>query len=804
MPENKNNKHKNDEIHQLNKKLQTLLKKQEILTKQQNNFSEEMWQLRAAIANLTRAAQKDVAEDSLPQKNFDESFSKEKVFAASTAEKNHENNNKPKKPLMNLFKNNKPSPLKSDLEKFVGENLISKIGILSIILGVGIGAKYAIDHHLISPLTRIILGYLSGLGLLAFAVKLKSKYHDFSAVLLSGSLTILYFITYFAYAFYALMPQFAAFLLMTLFTVFTVLAATNYNKQVIAHIGLVGAYTVPFLLSQNSDNMFILFSYMSIINTGILLLAVLRYWKPLYYSAFGLTWLVYLSWYVFDYQSEQHFSFSFFGALFFLLLFFLIFYAMFLANKLLHKEKLRNDGIAVLLLNSFLFYGVGYSLLSSYDIVGILALFTVSNALIHFIVSVFLYRLKATDRNIFYFTSGLVLVFVTIAIPIQWDGNWVTLLWTAEAALLFWIGRSKAVAVYEKLSYPLMALGFVSMLQDWGIFYRFLNFVSDDYGTNLDVIPFANIYFLSSLLFVSAFLFINILNNNKKYTPAFSSRHDLQRSFSFSVAAVFLFSLYYAFYEQIALYRDQLYQSSQITIASENLHYFNKDLLWLKKVWLIDYSLFFVTALAWLNFKKLKNNSLALINLALTVLVMLVFLTLGLQSLLLLKTSYMQQTLAEYYNTGTINILIRYISLGFVAVTFYVRYRCSRAAFTQAKSASVTFDALLYFSLWWLASSELLYWSDSATFYKIALSILWGLYSLFLIAMGIWQKKKYLRVAAIVLFALTLVKLFFYDIAHLSTIAKTIVFVVLGVLLLLISFLYNKYARRMEDEKTED
>jgi len=40
---------------------------------------------------------------------------------------------------------------------------------------------------------------------------------------------------------------------------------------------------------------------------------------------------------------------------------------------------------------------------------------------------------------------------------------------------------------------------------------------------------------------------------------------------------------------------------------------------------------------------------------------------------------------------------------------------------------------------------------------------------------------------------LTLLKLFFYDIAELDTISKTVVFVSLGVLLLTISFLYNKY-----------
>jgi uncharacterized membrane protein len=81
----------------------------------------------------------------------------------------------------------------------------------------------------------------------------------------------------------------------------------------------------------------------------------------------------------------------------------------------------------------------------------------------------------------------------------------------------------------------------------------------------------------------------------------------------------------------------------------------------------------------------------------------------------------------------------------------------------------------------------------SAQSNKLGLSILWGIYSFALIALGIWKRRVYLRIAAIVLFGITLIKLFFYDIRNLDTISKTIVFLALGALLLGISFLYNKY-----------
>jgi uncharacterized membrane protein len=56
---------------------------------------------------------------------------------------------------------------------------------------------------------------------------------------------------------------------------------------------------------------------------------------------------------------------------------------------------------------------------------------------------------------------------------------------------------------------------------------------------------------------------------------------------------------------------------------------------------------------------------------------------------------------------------------------------------------------------------------------------------------------------AFIIFGLTIVKLFFYDIAHQSTISKTIVMISLGAVLLIVSFLYNKYIGKILKEERE-
>ncbi len=768
-------------------KINLLLARLDVLLKQQEGFSKEIDFLKEEIGNLktVEAPKQEIPEIREESTNISggQNPQPEKLHAS-------------KKTASRV---NKPPFGKSNLEKFIGENLINKIGIAITVIGVAIGAKYAIDHELISPLTRIILGYLVGMGLLVFAIRLKKKYENFSAVLLSGAMAIMYFMTYAAYGFYDLIPQTVAFVIMVLFTAFTVVAALNYDRQVIAIVGLVGAYAVPFLLSEDSGRVVILLSYMTLINVGILVIAFRKYWKWLYYSSFGLTWLIYFIWYVTDYSTDDHFSLS----LLFSSVFFTIFYLTFLGYKLLRKEQFEKRDIFLLLANSFIYYGLGYAVLNDHDTWDqLLGLFTLANAIVHFIFSVTIYRWKLADRNLFFLVSGLVLVFITIAIPVQLDGNWVTLLWAGEAALLFWIGRTKSVPVYEKLSYPLMLLAFLSIIQDWMTVYDYYYF--DEIENPF--MPLLNVHFLTSVLFIAAFGFITILHRNKDYPSALSPEKGISKVISFSIPVILLISLYYAFRLEIANYWNMLYADSALAIAPKDQQYqdhiWNEDLNRFKMIWIINYTLLFLSLLAWVNIKRLKDQQLGWINQGLIVLTMFAFLVQGLLLLSELRESYLQQTFSEYYHYGIFNLIIRYVSFVFVAFTLFTVYRYIRAPFIQV-SLKLAFDVLLHATALWIASSELIHWMDIAEFtqsYKLGLSILWGTYSLFLIVLGIWKKKKYLRIGAISLFGVTLIKLFFYDISNLDTIGKTIVFVLLGVLLLIISFLYNKYKHVITDE----
>ena len=202
-----------------------------------------------------------------------------------------------------------------------------------------------------------------------------------------------------------------------------------------------------------------------------------------------------------------------------------------------------------------------------------------------------------------------------------------------------------------------------------------------------------------------------------------------------------------------------------------------------------------------MNDTRTKSKALAQLNLVIKGLFVLFFLIAGLFALTALRESF-------YASPGKpmIYIWIRYIALGLLAGLLYQVHRSIRIWNIEHPWARVV-DIALHLVTLVVLSNEWLNWGTTFQLgesYKLGLSILWGIYALFLIVLGIWKNKAYLRIGAMVLFGVTLLKLFFYDIAHLPTLPKTVIFIALGSLLLLISFLYNKYRQDLFEENTEE
>lgn len=666
-------------------------------------------------------------------------------------------------------------------EKFIGENLLSKIGIIITVIGVSIGVKYSIENQLISPLTRIILGYIFGGALMGLGFKLKEKYTTYSAVLVSGSIALLYFISYVAYVYYALFPQTIAFLLMVLFTVFAVYVALTYKQQIIALFGLVGAYAIPFLLSDGSGNVLILFSYVLIINIGILLVAFQKYWKIVHYAAFIITWLVVLSWRFSSYNSKEHFWI----ALLFCTAFMLLFYGILLAYKLIKKEIFATIDIVFLFWNAFIYYSICYFTINTNDsFEKYLGAFTLLIGLLNLSFARWIQKQKTYDSQLYYAIITLAIVFFTLAIPVQLDGNWVTLFWIFQATLLFSFGRLKNIYFYEKFAIPVFFLALFSLLDGWNQSYSLYNI---NYQLFLSVF---NIHFLTSVLFIFALATIVYINfKHKKPTNGNHISILYNQVFPVVLGVIIFVSLWL----EIDYYWEKLYVASeQKVINFEGM--FNQNFKHLKTVWLINYGIGFSIFMQFLHQKKFKNYTFQSIGFLVGIVFLTGFLLFGLHSLSYLANAYYTNVPAVF-KTSFLYVFFRYFSLVIVALFLYQLFKGIYQENIYFKF-KIWYDGLLSITLLWLFSSELFYWLErthAPQTNKLGLTVLWGVFALFLISYGIFKAKKHLRIGAIVLLAITLLKLFLYDISHLDTLRKTIILVLLGIVFLIISFIYNKF-----------
>ena len=84
--------------------------------------------------------------------------------------------------------------------------------------------------------------------------------------------------------------------------------------------------------------------------------------------------------------------------------------------------------------------------------------------------------------------------------------------------------------------------------------------------------------------------------------------------------------------------------------------------------------------------------------------------------------------------------------------------------------------------------------------HKIGFPILWGVSAFLLIAIGLKKKIKALRIISLVLLLVTLVKLFFVDLRGISEGGKIAAFISLGILLLVVSFMYQRLKKLLLED----
>jgi uncharacterized membrane protein len=76
-------------------------------------------------------------------------------------------------------------------------------------------------------------------------------------------------------------------------------------------------------------------------------------------------------------------------------------------------------------------------------------------------------------------------------------------------------------------------------------------------------------------------------------------------------------------------------------------------------------------------------------------------------------------------------------------------------------------------------------------------SVLWSVFGIGLMLVGVWMRRKVYRVSAIGLLIATVLKVLVFDTAEVSTPYRILSCLVLGAILVAVSFLYHRFSERL-------
>lgn len=674
----------------------------------------------------------------------------------------------PEEPQPTFFERN------PDLEKFIGENLVNKIGIAVLVLAIAFFVKYAIDNNWIGPVGRVGIGVLCGAILIGFAHRMRNSYKAFSSVLVGGGLAILYFTITLAYQDFHLFSQTISFAILIVITIFAVTLALLYDRQEVAVIALVGGFASPFMVSNGSNNYIALFTYLLLLNIGLLIIAYYKAWRVLNITAFVFTVAVFGAALTTLTAASYHIGFWYSMA------FYLLFFVINIINNVRENKKFLAADFTILLANTALYFAAGLYLLTEMGVPQYRGLFSAGLGVINLGLSFILFRNRKVDTNILYLLIGITLTFVSVTGPVQLHGHYITIFWASETVLLYWLYQKSDIQLMKLTSLVVWMLMMISLVMD-------VLSVYGEYNTTLTII--ANKGFITTVFSAISSYLLYLLVKRDPNPQIFGM--GIVANLYRVVALVLLFlSGVFEINQQFST----AYPDSGLSI-----------------LYLMLYVPVFISLLCFISSKIRSgafNAAIAMALLACCVGVYLAFIP---------SLFDVLNDILEKHRVSAAHFTAHWIGALFIGVIFYQLIRLCRDNFEesmQATAAWILFAAIvLFLSLEFCMASELLFYSKTnsidkiqTVYIKTALPVLWGVSSFILMWIGMNRKQRVLRIISLTLFTITLVKLFMFDINNIPVAGKIAAFFCLGVLLLIISFMYQKVKKIIadDDEKPKD
>lgn len=662
-----------------------------------------------------------------------------------------------------------------DIEKFIGENLVNKIGIAILVIGVAFFVKYAIDKNWINEVGRVAIGLFCGISLIVLAHYLRKNYRSFSSVLAGGGIAIFYFTIAFAFHQYHLLSQTSAFVIMVVVTAFAITLSVLYDRLELAVIASVGGFITPFLLSTGDGNYIVLFTYLIILNSGLLALAFFKRWFLINVLALFFTELIFGGWLAKTLFEETP-KVSFPLALLFATIFYLVFLGMNTVYQIKNKQAFQPFDYSLLLLLNATYFTAGMLLLGRVNGGQFQGLFTLSIGLINLAMAWWFFHLRQQYKNLLYLLIGLTLTFISLAVPVQLQGHAITLFWSVEFVLLFWLYQRSRIQLFFFSSLLIAVLAIISLLMDWA--QVALN------GSSALVLIYNNLQGLvTNIVAVASFTaYVFLLRKDDQQLPEIFAKKILSQ-LGWMIAAVIGYLT--------AIYGVNLIFRGLSNYDIPNVYHR-----------LITEA---CVAAILILFKKGKATVYSW-PVAGAIVCYLVYHLFSMPMITGLRDGVLHRTYP------TIQVAMHWVSVIFILCLVYVGTRIvSKTPVPYISIRRLSWIASILLLIFFSQEAQhlfvtLVYKPDNIQYAedqygKAVMTIVWGLCSFGLMWMGMRYKFKTLRIISLSIFCLALLKLFFFDLTNVSEGGKIGAFILLGILLLTISFMYQKLKKIIIDDR---
>ena len=325
----------------------------------------------------------------------------------------------------------------------VASQWLLRIGVITLLFGIGFFLKYSIDNGYLGPAARVGLTVITGLGMLVGGTRLLGRrYHALGQGLLGGGLAALSFAVFAAHQMFDLIDDVPAFALMVLVTVLAGGIAIVFDSMLVAVLGIIGGYATPLMLESAPTSLTPLFTYLLVLGCGVLGLCFRKNWPLVNMLAFVGTWGLVVP----AIQRSGLYSPERFWDVFpFLVGYFVLFSTATFLFKIVRGAKSDLFDLLALFVNAAVFFTVGSGMIDeSYsDAYGRqpVALLAVAMAAFYAAHVWIILKRRMVDRELVVSFLGLASFFVTITMPLVLSQQWVTASWAIQAVIMLWMAE---------------------------------------------------------------------------------------------------------------------------------------------------------------------------------------------------------------------------------------------------------------------------------------------------------------------------------------------------------------------------